>query len=279
MTFLSHLEILTTLIELLSRKGVYFSLPELAKKINLSERQTQRYINEIKSLGFEVKYYKRENGYQIDQDSTALLPATHKLLEASKIYQISQQDTSTSYIIFDRRQEVDAIFKELHEAIIKRFLVEITYQSFWAEEAFTTEIEPYLLKEFRNRWYVVAKNLYNEKIRTYALDRIQNFRLKAKKFTYPKDNPANLFQYCYGIFLPENPLQEPEELFLLFTHEQASYIESLPLHHSQKIIKKTNEGVLFSLKVHYTYDLAMELASMGESVRVLNKEEIQAKML
>lgn len=100
MTFLSHLEILTTLIELLSRKGVYFSLPELAKKINLSERQTQRYINEIKSLGFEVKYYKRENGYQIDQDSTALLPATHKLLEASKIYQISQQDTQAQVTLF-----------------------------------------------------------------------------------------------------------------------------------------------------------------------------------
>ncbi|MDX1904454.1 MAG: WYL domain-containing transcriptional regulator [Thermonemataceae bacterium] len=273
MTFLSHLQALATLIELLSRKGAYFSLPDLAERIKLSERQTQRYINEIKSLGFEVEYNRKKNSHQIKQEETALLPATRQFLEAFKIYQISRQDKASNYIIFDKRQEVDEIFKELHQAVQRRFLVEITYQSFWAEEAFTTEIEPYLLKEYRNRWYVLAKNRYNDKIRTFALDRIQDFRLTAKEFSYPKENPANLFVHCFGIFLPENPLQEPKEIFLLFTPEQARYVETLPLHHSQKIIRNDDKGVLISLKVHDTYDFRMELASMGENAKILSKDD------
>jgi predicted DNA-binding transcriptional regulator YafY len=269
MTFQEHLEILVRLIEKLSVRGCYLKLSDLVKEINLSERQIQRYITEIRNLGFELTYCKKHKGYQIDKEKSTLLPATKQFLEAFKVYQISQQNKISNYIIFDKRQEVDTIFKDLHDAIVKRFLVEITYQSFWQEEAFTTEIEPYLLKEYRNRWYVVAKNYYNQKIRTFALDRIQQLRLTAKNFTYPQENPAELFKYCFGIFLPENPLEEPEEVLLLFSYEQAPYVQSLPLHHSQKVVGDTGEGILISLKVHYTYDLNMELLSFGDEVKVI----------
>jgi len=269
MTFYEHLEVLARLIEKFSTKGLYPSLGNLARETNLSKRQIQRYIAEIRGFGFDLKYCKQHKGYQIDKEETALLPSIKLFFEAFKIYQISQQDKISNYIIFDKRQEVDAVFKELHQAIVSRFLVEITYKSFGQEEAFTTEIEPYLLKEYKNRWYVVAKNRCNQKIRTFALDRIQEIRLTAKKFTYPQENPAQLFNYCFGIFLPENPLQEPEDLLLLFTYEQASYIQSLPLHHSQKVVRDTGKGILVSLKVHYTYDLEMELRSFGDNVKII----------
>ena len=63
----------------------------------------------------------------------------------------------------------------------------MTYQSYWRDEANTFKIEPYCLKAFKQRWYLVG---HSDKIRVYALDRIQQLDLTEESFEYPKNFKA-----------------------------------------------------------------------------------------
>ena len=58
------------------------------------------------------------------------------------------------------------------ESLKKNIVLEMTYRSFWRDEANTFEIEPYCLKAFKQRWYLVGRSPYYDKIMIYALDRI-----------------------------------------------------------------------------------------------------------
>jgi predicted DNA-binding transcriptional regulator YafY len=56
---------------------------------------------------------------------------------------------------------------------------------------------------------------------------------------------------------------------LSFNPEQAKFIKSLPLHHSQEILSDTNDEFRIRLKVCITFDFIMEILSHGEDVKVL----------
>jgi len=65
--------------------------------------------------------------------------------------------------------------------------VEITYQSFEINEAHTFMIEPFCLKVFRQRWYVLARNPYFDDMRIYSLDRVHHIEITKSVFDYPSD--------------------------------------------------------------------------------------------
>jgi hypothetical protein len=89
-------------------------------------------------------------------------------------------------ILFEEVPSGQHYLTPIIEAMRDELMLEITYQSFWRDEPATFEIEPYCIKIFKQRWYVVAKNLYYDPIRIYSLDRIQNLQKKKKTFVFPE---------------------------------------------------------------------------------------------
>ncbi|HEY1008579.1 MAG TPA: WYL domain-containing protein, partial [Daejeonella sp.] len=67
------------------------------------------------------------------------------------------------------------------------------------------QVHPYALKEFRGRWYILAKDLKDNRIKTFGLDRIQYLEITKKRFTFPSDlNVGELFRNCFGIINPDD---------------------------------------------------------------------------
>lgn len=159
--------------------------------------------------------------------------------------------------------------------------LKLTYQSYWRDSSDTILIEPYFVKIFKQRWYVIAYNREKQAMRTYALDRIKELELMQAKFEYPKDfNPNDYFQSCYGIIRDD----EIDECTVKtkVTTSQAKYLRDLPLHHSQEELKSNNETSIFEYYIKPSFDFKKELLSMGAEVDVIEpkwfREEVRMEI-
>jgi predicted DNA-binding transcriptional regulator YafY len=122
------------------------------------------------------------------------------------------------------------------------------------------------LKEARNRWYIVAKDLKDNNIKTFGLDRISDLEITKKKFRRPTDlNFDNMFRYSLGIINPDE--EQPQKIVLSFSKFQGQYIKSYPFHQSQTVTETTDE-ITVELFIKITHDFMTELLSYGEDIKV-----------
>lgn len=143
--------------------------------------------------------------------------------------------------------------------------LEMTYQSYWKDESSVYEIEPYFVKVFKQRWYVIAQS---DKIRIYALDRIKNLSVMTNSFKMPEGFDSEVyFMDYYGVIHDDEIL--PQTVKLKFNSGQANYVRALPLHHSQKEIETTTDFSVFEYFIKPTFDFRQEILLQGEDVEVL----------
>jgi predicted DNA-binding transcriptional regulator YafY len=147
-------------------------------------------------------------------------------------------------------------------------VVKFEYQKFSSDTIKLHEVEPLLLKEFRNRWYLLGVHSKNRSILTYGLERMGNLKLKEDKhFKRPAGfNPADYFKNYYGITLEKG---KPQKIILSFTPHQGMYIKTQPIHDSQQIIIDNNKELRISLFLVPNYDLFMQIRSYGADATVM----------
>ena len=135
----------------------------------------------------------------------------------------------------------------------------------------------YALKEFKNRWYVVARDAGDGLVKSFALDRLSDLEITGKSFLYPKEfDVEEEYRHFFGIIIPLG--QQPEEVVLSFDPVQGKYIKSLPLHQSQKVLNDNDKELRVRLYLCITYDFIQELLSHGESMRVIEPESLANSM-
>ena len=157
------------------------------------------------------------------------------------------------------------------EAMKKNLAIHITYHSYWKEESFSFDVEPYAVKLFKQRWYLIARSPYYDKIMIYAIDRICDMEIKRDKFKMPKGFiPSEFFDDYYGIIA--NTDSKVQKIILKLSAGQANYLRSLPLHQSQKEIECHKEYSLFELHLCPEFDFQQEILSMGEDVEVMEPQ-------
>ena len=177
-------------------------------------------------------------------------------------------------IVFENIPSGQQYLTPIIEAMRDGVKVEITYQSYWSDAA-TYEIEPYFIKVFKQRWYVIGKS---DKVRIYALDRIKRLNVTAHSFKIPENfDPESFFQDCYGIIQGEE--MKAETIRLRFDSSQAKYIRALPLHHSQKEIEITAEFVVFEYRIKPTFDFIQEILLHGDLVEVLSPLSLRKEII
>jgi hypothetical protein len=163
------------------------------------------------------------------------------------------------------------------EAMRDNFTIELTYQSFWRDEPHTFRVEPYCVKVFKQRWYVVGRAPHYDEIRTYALERIHGFQITEKSFVYPKDfDPQSYFFTSFGITVDESC--EIERIRIKTLGNKTKYIQALPLHHSQQEVERTAEYSIFEYLLRPTYDFCQELLSHGSDLEVLSPQPLREQI-
>ena len=163
------------------------------------------------------------------------------------------------------------------EAMRKSKLLEITYNGYWSEHEHTFPVAPYCVKLFRQRWYLVGNSVNEDRIRIYSLDRVLEAKLTEKPFKYPDDfSPEVYFEGCFGVIRGDGT--EVETVKLKVQTDQANYLRSLPLHHSQKELVRTGDYSIFSVEVRPTFDFQQELLWNGDALEVLEPLWLRKEM-
>lgn len=241
---------------------------------NISKRTFSRDINEIGSLyGTYIKYNGSTRKYYIEMESDAEMNV--RMLEAFDTFNLlNLTERLSNQVHFEKRkpQGTDNLFGLLH-AIKNHLLIKFTYQKYWAEGDTVRNVEPYVLKEFKNRWYVLAKDLGDNNVKSFALDRITDMDIKKKKFKAPTNyNVDEHYKYSFGIISPND--DKPQEIILSFDPIQGKYAKSLPWHQTQEILVDNEDELRVKLTIYITHDFFMELLSHGNTVRVIQPQSL-----
>jgi predicted DNA-binding transcriptional regulator YafY len=165
---------------------------------------------------------------------------------------------------------------QLMRAIENRNQILFDYQSFTSEEVKRRKVSPLLLKEYRNRWYLICFDIVRDRISTFGLDRMRNLELSDLKFQVPLDfNPDYYFQHTVGITVTGSL---PEKVVFKASTLAAKYIDTDPIHASQVKLKEGKKRVSFELRVMITEELIRLFLSYGSSVEILEPESLREEM-
>jgi predicted DNA-binding transcriptional regulator YafY len=241
----------------------------------ISERTLQRNIEQIRyEFGIEIKYDRSQNGYFVDKEASINIDAFMKFLEITATADLLTESLKDSkdilnYISFEAEGNLKGIenLKLFLFAAKNHRKILFTHQNFETGKKKNYRMKPYLLKEYQNRWYIIGLIPGIDEFRTFAIDRIESLEVLSDTFKPDlKLNPVNLFENILGLTYSKG---EPEEVILSFTPLRGKYIQALPLHRSQEIIKESEKEVMVRLRVIPNFELKQKILMSGCDVTVI----------
>lgn len=170
-------------------------------------------------------------------------------------------------------------------------VIRLDYQDYFDAEPREVLLEPYCVRVFRQRWYVIGimenkpegeepSELTNQgQIRRYALDRIQHLEATEETFKMPQFSVESYFADAYGVIVePEEYQVERIRLKVCDVNHRRQYLRSLPLHHSQREVERHSDYSVFEFRVAPTYDFVQQILAMGGEVEVLSPDYVRAEI-
>ena len=166
----------------------------------------------------------------------------------------------------------------LLDAIKNKKVVQFSYFNYSKEEKSIRRVHPYLLKEYRNRWYLTGKSELRSKVITFGLDRIYDPIVLEQKYIIDAGfSPDNYFKHSIGITV-YNEL--PNEIIIEANPILSKYLESQPIHHSQNIKEIKTDGThIFSYYLLITYELKMILLGFGKDCKIISPLILKSQLL
>ena len=171
---------------------------------------------------------------------------------------------------------------DIIEAMRQNVELSVDYQRYESEQGEehlqTFHLQPYALKVFNRRWYLLGYIKEKGGLRTIALDRILHLEVLTTCFTLPEKFDARKhFANVVGIYV-NNDLPVTKVKIRAYGI-QADYLRSTPLHKSQSEGRsKHGEFAEFTYRLCVTPELVSQLLAMGEKVEVLEPEELREEM-
>lgn len=276
------------LIDTIQRYG-YITFSEISclwQKSALNEDRTplpeRTFFNHREAIldifGIEIKFDK-SLGYYLPNNVSDVQGIRDWLLTSLSVNNLINESADLrERILFEDipsgRQHLGTVIHAMKESKT----IEMTYRNFRDSEAKTVEIEPYCLKVFKQRWYMVARPVSADKPYIYALDRMESLRQTRNTFRLPENfNAAAYFAACFGIVREENG--SCQEVLLRVWDKQRHYFRTLPLHKSQQEIERNEEWSIFSYRMAHTWDLEHELLQYNDQVEVLAPQSLRDMMI
>ena len=184
-------------------------------------------------------------------------------------------DDTTPVVSFQSNPDLKGLnlFGQLLQAIIKKRVLKIEYAPF-GKDSYEEKIYPYHLKQFNDRWYLIAQAIGYQSYAHYALDRIDGFEEVAIAYKEPEVNFSEYFDDVIGVTVPDG---DAEDIVMKVTGKRFNYIRTKPLHLSQRTIEEADNYAIISInvKVKLSFGDDMEVIS-PESFKERIAEKIQA---
>jgi len=162
------------------------------------------------------------------------------------------------------------------EGIKDKKVLEIYYQPFYEDKPYFIRVHPYLLKEFRSRWYLIGLNDTKKELRTYGLDRIWEINETDVPYIKKSFKTKEYFKNSIGIISPSG---EPPKIRIEVKKPQAQYLITQPIHPSQNIEYEDDNTIVFNYKVHTTYEFKALLLGLGSDLIVLEPASLRNELI
>lgn len=167
----------------------------------------------------------------------------------------------------------------IYDIIAAKQTIHVVYRSFNARKPTDFILFPYLLKEYRNRWFLFGSRAGDMRIFNLALDRIVSF--KACPDIPYKENPdfgEDFFDDVVGV--TKHPRLKKERVRIVADNSQASYVLTKPLHSSQKLVEKnsTDGSMTFEFDVVVNPEFITQILGFGAGVRVVSPQSLVREM-
>ena len=184
-------------------------------------------------------------------------------------------------ILLEEIPQGQAFLDDIIEAMQANVELRIDYQCYeheHEEHQQTFNLQPYALKVYNRRWYLLGFIKEKDGLRTIALDRILALNVLTNSFTLPEDFDARKY-FANAIGIYANPDLPVVNVKIRAYGVQAEYLRSTPLHKSQSEVRsKHGEFAEFTYRLCITPDLVTQLLAMGDKVEVLEPETLRERM-
>lgn len=242
--------------------------------LEVSVRTVQRDIEQIRvDLGLEIEYDRPSNSYHLPRTHDAretVLPLLERAVMGGLLgAQGGVIRMAAPHVRIEHHGRMQGLqhWGSLLRAIRERREVKVVYRRYQKNHDQNISVRPYLLKEYRGRWYLLGlADGYKQPI-SLGLDRIGSMTITGRRFKGADREKVEAF-YEPVIGVDASP-GKAERVVLRFTHLQGKYVKALPLHPSQMVLHDDEECLVVSLDVMANYELRQELLGHGATVKVL----------
>ncbi len=220
-----------------------------------------------------VSVLRQLNGFQYFEEMSDMVARLENTLQ-------QRATGGPSHIQFESNGQLKGLhfITPLYQAILRKIPLLIEYQSFKASEPSQKVYYPYLLKEYRNRWFLLAKPQKGKALVTLALDRMVEVQeMAAGSFVeYEGVDFDRYFADTIGVTKSE---RDRGRKIVLWVHpHHVPYVLTKPLHASQELLKQDESGAIICICVVLNFELERELLGFGEMMKVLSPRDLQRRI-
>ncbi|RKS14337.1 YafY family protein [Flavobacterium sp. 120] len=248
---------------------------DLSANFEFSARTFDRDKKDILDLfGILIQYNRKDKVYYIDEDVED--PSVSRMMEAFSIHQALKEGNKIAPSIYleNRKSSGTHLINGILHAIQNNLQITFTHTKFWEMEISKRTVKPIAIKESQHRWYLIAEDNRDDRVKNFGFDRISDLKILDDKFKPIVFNVEKDYQHAFGI----ETYEPAQKVILEFSWQQGNYIKSFPLHASQKIISDTDDALKIELYIHPTTDIVMELMKYGSEVKVFEPKSLQKKI-
>lgn len=227
----------------------------------------------IKMLVHKLEIFGEAKEFLMIKDSIERLSNHFNLVN------LFEHERIDKYILFEYSKgfKNKELLSPLYEAIYEKREIKFTHRRYDSEKPTERTLQPYTLKEHRNRWYLIGKE--DGKPRIFGVDRIADLEISDRYFMPEPEFYDEIFRVLYDAVGILAFGFESEDVVLHFSADKAGYIKSLMLHRSQEIIGEDREGLTVKMHVKITEEFIMDcILRYGSSLKVLEPAHLAEKV-
>lgn len=187
----------------------------------------------------------------------------------------SARQKTIPVIDFEKNESLKGLdyLDTIYHAIVNKQVLNLKYRSFKARSANTFLFYPYLLKEYRNRWFVFGRRKGN--LVNLALDRIHHIEIAEKEKFIENDlfDPETFFDDLVGV--TKNTGMKAETVRFWVNKENVPYVQTKPFHKSQKVMETHEDGsMIFEIEVVINQELQREFFGYVDTIKILSPQSL-----
>ncbi|MFL0095378.1 helix-turn-helix transcriptional regulator [Tenacibaculum maritimum] len=188
----------------------------------------------------------------------------------------TSQKNNKAIIHLDKNEQLKGLqyIDPIYEAIQHKKVITVTYQSFKARKPSNKTLHPQLLKEFNNRWFLLAN--YKNKEITLALDRISNVYIEDQLNYINLEIDGDI--YYKDVIGATVSNTRPQNILFSIEAKIAPYVITKPFHKSQTIVNRSKNNTVFSIKVQHNFELERLILGFGDSIEILKPERLRKRI-